>query len=241
MPVADPPPSPAVSGEPGGPAPAARGARVRMSPEERRRQLVGIGLRTFVEHPVQDVSLDAVAAEAGVSRGLLFHYFPTKTDFHRAVVGAAGRRMLRTVRPDEGTSGDVAVAQVVDRFLAQVARRREFYLALVYGQLPGGAGSEDAAGGTAATLREGLAGLVIAAAGLPTSARPAAQGWVAYLEDRALQWSAPDRVDAPSARDEVDASSERDDLVAHCVRALHALTDLPTHTTLTAPPVPGTC
>ena len=68
-------------------------SRVRMTPEDRRRQLVGIGLRKFVERPVQELSLDEVAAEAGVSRGLLFHYFPTKTDYHRAVVEAARRRV----------------------------------------------------------------------------------------------------------------------------------------------------
>ena len=72
-------------------------ARVRMTPEDRRRQLVGIGLRKFVERPVQELSLDEVAAEAGVSRGLLFHYFPTKTDYHRAVVEAARRRVGRNV------------------------------------------------------------------------------------------------------------------------------------------------
>ena len=38
-------------------------SRVRMTPEDRRRQLVGIGLRKFVERPVQELSLDEVAAE----------------------------------------------------------------------------------------------------------------------------------------------------------------------------------
>src|SRR5438552_2680868 len=80
--------------------------RVRMTPEDRRRQLVGIGLRKFVERPVQELSLDEVAAEAGVSRGLLFHYFPTKTDYHRAVVEAAPRRARRALharpRPARG-------------------------------------------------------------------------------------------------------------------------------------------
>ena len=61
-------------------------SRVRMSPQERRRQLVGIGLRKFVERPVQDLSLDEVAAEAGVSRGLLFHYFPSKTEYHLSLI-----------------------------------------------------------------------------------------------------------------------------------------------------------
>ena len=53
--------------------------RRRLSASDRRRQLVSIGLAKIVETPIQDLSLDDVAAEAGISRGLLFHYFPTGT------------------------------------------------------------------------------------------------------------------------------------------------------------------
>ncbi|MFL6170491.1 MAG: TetR/AcrR family transcriptional regulator [Ornithinibacter sp.] len=187
-------------------------ARVRMSPEDRRRQLVGIGLRKFVERPVQELSLDEVAAEAGVSRGLLFHYFPTKTDYHRAVVEAARRRVGRNVSPDAGVAGDAAVRQVVERFLDQVARRRASYVALVLGQAPiARAAGED----PVETVREHVAGVVVAVTGLPEAALPAVHGWVAYLEDRALQWAAlpvPER----------DAG--RLDLVDHCTRALTLLT-----------------
>jgi AcrR family transcriptional regulator len=183
-----------------------------MTPDDRRRQLVGIGLRKFVERPVQDLSLDEVAAEAGVSRGLLFHYFPTKTDYHRAVVDAARRRVARNVSPDEGLAGDAAVRQVVERFLDQVARRRESYVALVLGQAP-------IARATGAdpveTVREHVARVVVAATDLPDAVWPAVHGWVAYLEDRALQWAAlppPEREDA------------RAGLADHCARALSLLT-----------------
>ena len=186
--------------------------RVRMSPDDRRRQLVGIGLRKFVERPVQDLSLDEVAAEAGVSRGLLFHYFPTKTEYHRAVVEAARRRVGRNVSPDAGVSGEAAVRQVVERFLDQVARRRESYVALVLGQAP----IARAAGGEGlGSVREEVAEVVVRAAGLPDAAVPATRGWVAYLEDRALQWSALPRSEQDAARAA---------LVEHCTRALSLLT-----------------
>src|SRR5688500_12288110 len=103
--------------------------RVRRSQDERRRQLLGIGLRMRVEKPIQDLSLDAVAAEAEISRGLLFHYFPTKTDYYDAVIGAATRRVLRNVAPDPEASPEEALRQFVERFYAQIERRREFYLA----------------------------------------------------------------------------------------------------------------
>lgn len=185
-------------------------SRVRMSPQERRRQLVGIGLRKFVERPVQDLSLDEVAAEAGVSRGLLFYYFPSKTEYHRAVVEAAWRRVGRNVAPDPDAVGSAAVRQVVERFLSQVERRRDTYVALVLGQAPIAPGL--AVGG----LREQLAALVLGAADLPAAAMPAAHGWVAYLEDRALQWS---------ALPEGARQAEREALAEHCTRALTLLTD----------------
>jgi AcrR family transcriptional regulator len=183
-----------------------------MTPEDRRRQLVGIGLRKFVERPVQELSLDEVAAEAGVSRGLLFHYFPTKTDYHRAVVEAARRRVGRNVSPDDGVVGEAALRQVVERFLDQVARRRASYVALVLGQAPiARAAGED----PVETVREHVAGVVARATDLPDAALPAVHGWVAYLEDRALQWAA---LPAP----ERDAG--RLALVDHCTRALNLLT-----------------
>src|SRR5436190_21614973 len=98
--------------------PAVR-TRTRLSQDERRRQLLGIGLRMLVEKPIQDLSLDAVAAEAGISRGLLFHYFPTKTDYYDAVVGAALRRVLRNISPDPTAGPDSALRQFVERFYSQ--------------------------------------------------------------------------------------------------------------------------
>ena len=106
------------------------------SPErasDRRRQLVGIGLAKIVETPIQDLSLDDIAAEAGISRGLLFHYFPTKTDFYLACIAAAGRRMLRTTAPDEDLPGEEQVEMVTRLMVEQIERRRDFYLALVHG------------------------------------------------------------------------------------------------------------
>ena len=85
--------------------------RTRLCPDDRRRQLVGIGLAKLVATPIQDLSVDEIAAEAGISRGLLFHYFPTKTDFYLACIAAAGRRMLRTTAPDP----ELPPEQQVDR------------------------------------------------------------------------------------------------------------------------------
>ena len=185
--------------------------RTRLGPDERRRQLLGIGLRMLVDKPIQDLSLDAVATEAGISRSLLFHYFPTKTDYYDAVIGAAVRRVLRNISPDEGVDAHVALRHFVERFYAQIDRRRTFYLALVFGNGTISLGSEGVE-----SLRMTAARRVIDALGCDEAALPAVHGWMAYVEDRALQWSGQPK----AKRAPVDAEVER------CTRAFHALVDL---------------
>jgi AcrR family transcriptional regulator len=48
----------------------------RLEPDERRRQLIDAACGVFAQQPCEDVTLEAVAAAAGVRRGLLYHYFP---------------------------------------------------------------------------------------------------------------------------------------------------------------------
>ncbi len=182
----------------------------RLSRNDRRRQLLGIGLRKLVERPIQDLSIDEVAAEAGISRGLLFHYFPTKNAFHQAVVEAAGRRVMRNVAPDEGGTREQRLAQFVERFVLQLDRRRDSYLALVYGRTGASLGTE----GLAGTLREAMARLALGVTELDDAALPVLHGWVAYVEDRALAWS-----EAPAPQ----RGLSLDDLVGHCTAALDAL------------------
>jgi AcrR family transcriptional regulator len=55
-----------------------REPRTRLDVDERRTQLVELGLEHFGERAYDDVSIDAIAEAAGISKGLLYHYFPTK-------------------------------------------------------------------------------------------------------------------------------------------------------------------
>src|SRR2546421_9827356 len=63
--------------------------RTRLGIAERRAQLLEVGLELFSTRPYDEVRIDEIAARAGVSRGLLYHYFPTKRDFYLAVTRAA--------------------------------------------------------------------------------------------------------------------------------------------------------
>ncbi len=189
------------------------GRRSRLSADDRRRQLVSIGLAKLVDTPICDLSVDEVAAEAGISRGLLFHYFATKRAFYVACVEAAGRRMLRTTAPDTTLAPHEQTAAMVRRYVEQVARRRAFYLSLLHGT---GGGDADVVA-VYDGIRAAFTARVTDALALPGSADRVVHAWWAYVEDHALAWSA-----APVQ----DRVPDLDALVAHCVGALPLLLGL---------------
>ncbi|OOL31633.1 TetR family transcriptional regulator [Rhodococcus rhodochrous] len=105
--------------------------RRRLPPEERKRQLVAIGLQELAARPIHALSVDRVAEIAGISRGLLFRYFPTKQDFYVAVVAAAARRLLRAAVPDPEDTDPLRA--VVYAFVSFIDRHGQNYQALFHG------------------------------------------------------------------------------------------------------------
>ncbi|WP_331743811.1 TetR/AcrR family transcriptional regulator (plasmid) [Streptomyces sp. NBC_01136] len=159
--------------------------RVRLKPEERRTQLINIGLRLLVTRPIHEMPIDEVAAEAGISRGLLFHYFPTKRDYYVEVVRAAGRRLLLHAKaPEEGTATE-RMRGIVDGFVSFVQRRKNNYVALVRA----GAGGDELVLEVFEDIRHTLVDRVLEAAGVndPTPLlRLAVRGWLAMAEEMAV-------------------------------------------------------
>ncbi len=74
--------------------------RIRLSPDVRREQLLDLGVRMLATRTLDELSVDVLSEEAGISRGLLFHYFKNKQDFHRAVVQRAADELLARTQPD---------------------------------------------------------------------------------------------------------------------------------------------
>ena len=121
------------NGGPGASPPGVVAGPPRMSAQDRRQQLVGIGLDLLESRPLQELTLDEVAAAAGVSRTLVFHYFPSKGDYFAAVVSSAGERLMQAVPRGPGTDVAERLRSMVTAFLRFVKRKRGAYVALVRG------------------------------------------------------------------------------------------------------------
>ena len=81
-------------------------ARRRLSPEDRRSELLALGANVFGERPYDDVRIDEIAERPGVTRALMYHYFPDKRAFFAAVVRAEGERLFEATNtpPKPGQS-----------------------------------------------------------------------------------------------------------------------------------------
>ena len=183
----------------------------RLSAADRRRQLIGIGLSRIVETPIQDLSMDEIAAQAGISRSLLFHYFPTKTDFYEACIAAAARRVLRNTAPDPSLAGPDRVRQMVEALIGQIVRRRALWIAMVRGQLVPAPNLEK----VVSSVMSGNTDRVVDALDLREDQRSVVHAWWAYVEDRALMLG-------PHGQGQEAAVG----LAAECVAALDALLEV---------------
>jgi AcrR family transcriptional regulator len=79
-------------------------SRRRLSPDDRRNELLALGAEVFGQRPYDEVRIDEIAERAGVSRALMYHYFPDKRAFFAAVVHAEGERLFQATNapPEPG-------------------------------------------------------------------------------------------------------------------------------------------
>jgi AcrR family transcriptional regulator len=192
----------------------------RLSAEDRKKQLVKIGLMMLRTKPIHELSIDAIAGQAGISRGLLFHYFPSKRDYYVAVISAAGRRLLRVTKPDDSLAPEDQLREMLTQFVAFIERRRTAYISFVRGA----AGGDDFAVEVYDETRAGLTKRVLTYIGTPEVAdEPKSldylriHAWLSYAEDLAIEWSGLREEDRPYTADY---------LIDHAIEALHTLRKL---------------
>ena len=192
----------------------------RLTADDRKKQLVKVGLMMLRTKPIHELSIDDIAAQAGISRGLLFHYFPSKRDYYVAVISAAGRRLLRVTKPDDSFPPEEQLREMLTQFIAFIARRRTAYISFVRGA----AGGDDIAVEVYDETRAALTKRILTYIGAEEVAdEPSSReyilvhAWLAYTEDLAIEWSGLPEEDRPYTADW---------LITHATEALQTLRKL---------------
>jgi AcrR family transcriptional regulator len=195
--------------------------RIRLDTDERRAQLLALAKHAFAERTYDEVSIDDIARAAAISKGLLYHYFPTKRDLY-----VAGLREIAAelVAKTEAVPQDLApidrVRAGIDAYLDHVAAQAGGYIAL----MRGGIGSDHEVVGVLEDTRQRLIDQIVdKAAGSPLAPavgqpifKRALRGWIGFVEAATLDYlAAGDR----------DRTALRDLLVDMLLAALRAVGD----------------
>ncbi|HEX7663697.1 MAG TPA: TetR/AcrR family transcriptional regulator [Polyangiaceae bacterium] len=187
----------------------AKDERVRLELDERRAQLVALALAVFSKHAYDEVSIDDFARQAKISKGLVYHYFPTKRHLYVAGLREAARQLMEAVEPpstpllpDEfgarlripGDENVARIRQALDAYFDFVESRGPAFVAL----MRGGIGSDPEIARVVEETRLKLMQRILKQAPKEIDrpiVRSALRGWIGFVEAASIRWL--EKADAP--------------------------------------------
>ena len=176
------------------------GLLARLSSDDRRRQLLALGLDAFGHQPFDAVSIDELAKTAGISKGLLYHYFPTKRDYYVAVLEEAGQELLArfhaAISVDDTPQERLRLG--LDAFLDHARSHGVAFTTL----LRGGIGHDPDVMRIIDDVRKAFANRLLTDAVLEDTPpmRIAVAGWVGFVEGATMTWLETGAADRDSVR-----------------------------------------
>jgi AcrR family transcriptional regulator len=160
----------------------------RLDNDARRAQLVALGERLFTSHAYSELSMAAIAREAGISKALLYHYFPSKQAYFEATLREAAEDLRARTEPDAALAPAEQLERSLDTYLGWIEEHQEAFAKLL--RTVGEVAEvrtivEDVRAQTAARI---LGGLVPADEPVPPGARTAVRGWLSFMDGACVDW-----------------------------------------------------
>jgi AcrR family transcriptional regulator len=157
--------------------------RQRLDPKQRRNLLLRQGIELCEAGSWREVTPQAVAARAGISAGLLYHYFPSRTRFQRQVLDELIRSLEPGDRMPSGASIDEAVRSLAMARVSLARTRPGAYRAIH------AAAADPELSASLHALRQREVRYLLDAIGRDTpELRVRLQGWLGFCEAAALHW-----------------------------------------------------
>lgn len=180
----------------------------RLEPDARRAHLLAVGAAVFGSKAYDEVQIDQIAQQAGVSRGLLYHYFPNKRSFFAAIVQLGYDEILEVTRPDPALPPAAQLQAGLQAYLDYVQGHPHMYRAI----FRSAAGLDASVRSVVDRNLDQQALRILAGMGgssePPPLTRLAVRAWMAFVIQAVLDWL--DR----------GAADDREHLIAVCVGAL---------------------
>lgn len=171
------------------------GTRSRLRPDARRRQLLEVGIRLVSQVPFHELSLEEVAEQAGISRPLVYHYFPTKRTFYVEALRFAAEQLLDLVEQASAGEPEQALRRGLSTYLGYVEEHARAYRAILRGDLGGDPEMIAIVDGVRQAIYQRVLGFLPLEEPLPPLVRLAVLGWIGFVEAVSLDWA--ERRDVP--------------------------------------------
>lgn len=161
--------------------------RRRLSKDARRAELLRAGEEVFSERGFEDVSIDDIAATAGISKNLLYHYFAGKRELYLAVISDSTERMLEATEPDPALEPLERLNASLGAHLDYALAHQKGYIALVRGS-----GTDEDVQGIVRAAHDRVVERTLAS--LPFEGKPpkeievALRGWLGMVDYLTLFW-----------------------------------------------------
>ena len=170
----------------------------RLDVDERRQQLLERGAELFTSHPYDKLSMSKIASEAGISKGLLYHYFPSKRAFFEATLSAWAEQLRERTEPDPDLPPVEQLQGSLDGFLSMVEENAVAYRNLMQSATVPEIRDliEEVRRLTAERILDALY-----ADGAPPKARIAVSGWLWFMDGACLDWIEHRDVEREELRD----------------------------------------
>jgi len=162
-------------------------AYTRLDVGERRRRLLELGAHLFAQHSYDKLSMARIAREAGISKALLYHYFPGKQAYFSATLEEKAAELANLREPDPALSPPEQLAGSLDAFLGWVDANAAAYAKLVRSAavIPEVREIVDRVRDqTARRILDGLA----PDAPPPPAMRAAVRAWLWFMDGAILDW-----------------------------------------------------
>jgi AcrR family transcriptional regulator len=115
----------------GKPASVEGAIRSRLGTEERREQLLACAVELLARRSAEELSLEEIAAAAGVSAGLLYHCWPTKEEFLLPALRRSQAELIERLTPDPELGPRAQLEASLEAFLDYVEENANAFAALV--------------------------------------------------------------------------------------------------------------
>jgi AcrR family transcriptional regulator len=163
-------------------------AYTRLNVDERRSQIVAAGTTLFTKHAYEEISMRQIAETAGVSKPLLYHYFPSKIDLFKAAVAEAAAELQRVIEPAGQRNPAEQLAASLDAYLGWIEQNAVTWTKLMQSAATLPEAREIVEGFRAQTMQMVLARLSGRRKPRP-ALRAAIAGWLGYMDAAIVDWA----------------------------------------------------